>query len=310
MLVGQTGPGRGQRQVVWAPALLWLVENHPRRSRAGASRRGSARCGHAKTEPFRCCGIRGEGAPCGRQPGLVRRRMGVSQQSGAVALASNGSSLRATRPSNKGMKQTSVEHIGRSQLIPGVGRTVRAERAMARAQPKSRPKLRAAIPMDCYDGRDVDDSRTRADMACGSTASAAPVLFGVKRACLEGRWAPGQAGRSRSQASSLVGVAITSGSSQPSARRPCGPATLDEDESRLTSAEPWLRRSSSVRFPIRLWIDLLCDIVAIFLFARASYFVYRSSRTRGIARPPNKGMKQTSVERIGRSQLIPGVGHT
>ena len=123
MLVGQTGPGRGQRQVVWAPALLWLVEHHPRRSRAGASRRGSARCGHAKTEPFRCCGIRGEGAPCGRQPGLVRRRMGVSQQSGAVALASNGSSLRATRPSNKGMKQTSVERIGRSQLIPGVLRT-------------------------------------------------------------------------------------------------------------------------------------------------------------------------------------------
>jgi len=27
-------------------------------------------------------------------------------------------------PQNKGMKQTSVEHIGRSQLIPGVGRTV------------------------------------------------------------------------------------------------------------------------------------------------------------------------------------------
>jgi hypothetical protein len=26
---------------------------------------------------------------------------------------------------NKGMKQTSVEHIGRSQLIPGVGRTCR-----------------------------------------------------------------------------------------------------------------------------------------------------------------------------------------
>ena len=26
-------------------------------------------------------------------------------------------------PSNKGMKLTSVEHIGRSQLIPGVGRT-------------------------------------------------------------------------------------------------------------------------------------------------------------------------------------------
>ena len=26
--------------------------------------------------------------------------------------------------------------------------------------------------------------------------------------------------------------------------------------------------------------------------------------------PPNKGMKQTSVERIGRSQLIPGVGWT
>jgi hypothetical protein len=28
-------------------------------------------------------------------------------------------------PHNKGMKQTSVEHIGRSQLIPGVGRTIR-----------------------------------------------------------------------------------------------------------------------------------------------------------------------------------------
>ena len=28
-------------------------------------------------------------------------------------------------PSNKGMKQTSVEHIGRSQLIPGVGPTFR-----------------------------------------------------------------------------------------------------------------------------------------------------------------------------------------
>jgi hypothetical protein len=27
-------------------------------------------------------------------------------------------------PPNKGMKQTSVEHIGRSQLIPGVRRTV------------------------------------------------------------------------------------------------------------------------------------------------------------------------------------------
>ena len=32
---------------------------------------------------------------------------------------------RATRPANKGMKQTSVEHIGRSQLIPGVLRTDR-----------------------------------------------------------------------------------------------------------------------------------------------------------------------------------------
>ena len=29
-----------------------------------------------------------------------------------------------TRRPNKGMKQTSVEHIGRSQLIPGVGLTV------------------------------------------------------------------------------------------------------------------------------------------------------------------------------------------
>jgi hypothetical protein len=27
-------------------------------------------------------------------------------------------------PSNKGMKQTKPEHIGASQLIPGVGRTV------------------------------------------------------------------------------------------------------------------------------------------------------------------------------------------
>jgi hypothetical protein len=31
----------------------------------------------------------------------------------------------ATAPPNKGMKQTSVERIGRSQLIPGVGRTYR-----------------------------------------------------------------------------------------------------------------------------------------------------------------------------------------
>ncbi len=38
---------------------------------------------------------------------------------------------RATRPPNKGMKQTSVEHIGRSQLIPGVGQTV-AKSIMAR----------------------------------------------------------------------------------------------------------------------------------------------------------------------------------
>jgi hypothetical protein len=33
-----------------------------------------------------------------------------------------------TAASNKGMKQTSVEHIGRSQLIPGVGRTIVASR--------------------------------------------------------------------------------------------------------------------------------------------------------------------------------------
>jgi hypothetical protein len=35
----------------------------------------------------------------------------------------------ATRLPNKGMKQTSVEHIGRSQLIPGVGLTSREGRA-------------------------------------------------------------------------------------------------------------------------------------------------------------------------------------
>jgi hypothetical protein len=29
-----------------------------------------------------------------------------------------------TEQPNKGMKQTSVEHIGRSQLIPGVGRAL------------------------------------------------------------------------------------------------------------------------------------------------------------------------------------------
>jgi hypothetical protein len=33
-----------------------------------------------------------------------------------------------TRQSNKGMKQTSVERTGRSQLIPGVGRTYEGER--------------------------------------------------------------------------------------------------------------------------------------------------------------------------------------
>ena len=32
--------------------------------------------------------------------------------------------------------------------------------------------------------------------------------------------------------------------------------------------------------------------------------------SRGATMPPNKGMKQTSVERIGRSQLIPGVRRT
>jgi hypothetical protein len=37
-----------------------------------------------------------------------------------------------TTPSNKGMKLTSAEHIGRSQLIPGVRRTV-AERAIRAA---------------------------------------------------------------------------------------------------------------------------------------------------------------------------------
>jgi len=40
-----------------------------------------------------------------------------------------GSSRRAMVPSNKGMKQTSVEHIGRSQLIPGVRRTSQASTA-------------------------------------------------------------------------------------------------------------------------------------------------------------------------------------
>ena len=43
--------------------------------------------------------------------------------------------MNATLP-NKGMKQTSVEHIGRSQLIPGVGQTL-VWRAMANA-PASR----------------------------------------------------------------------------------------------------------------------------------------------------------------------------
>jgi hypothetical protein len=35
----------------------------------------------------------------------------------------------ATTPSNKGMKLTSVERIGRSQLIPSVGQTFLWERA-------------------------------------------------------------------------------------------------------------------------------------------------------------------------------------
>jgi hypothetical protein len=34
------------------------------------------------------------------------------------------------------------------------------------------------------------------------------------------------------------------------------------------------------------------------------------TRVGGITELPNKGMKQTSVEHIGRSQLIPGVGQT
>jgi hypothetical protein len=37
----------------------------------------------------------------------------------------NQAARRITRPPNKGMKQTSVEHIERSQLIPSVGRTRR-----------------------------------------------------------------------------------------------------------------------------------------------------------------------------------------
>jgi len=51
---------------------------------------------------------------------------------------------------NKGMKQTSVEHIGRSQLIPGVRRTDRnaaVRRAMAytpaHEQPESLSRLSA-----------------------------------------------------------------------------------------------------------------------------------------------------------------------
>ena len=37
-------------------------------------------------------------------------------------------------PQNKGMKQTSVEHIGRSQLIPGVGPTFASAKTMTIAE--------------------------------------------------------------------------------------------------------------------------------------------------------------------------------
>ena len=47
----------------------------------------------------------------------------MSKRPGAARHREQSSLERAATPPNKGMKQTSVEHIGRSQLIPGVRRT-------------------------------------------------------------------------------------------------------------------------------------------------------------------------------------------
>ena len=272
MLVGQTGPGRGQRQVVWAPALLWLVENHPRRSRAGASRRGSARCGHAKTEPFRCCGIRGEGAPCGRQPGLVRRRMGVSQQSGAVALASNGSSLRATRPSNKGMKQTSVEHIGRSQLIPGVRRTEPVSRDLRGSCGQPPARRQSGEPTKLMLVGQTGPGRGQRQVVW------APALLWL----VEHHPRRSRAGASR-RGSARCGHAKT---------EPFGCCGI-RGEGAPCGRQPGLVRR-------RMGVSQQSGAVAL---------ASNGSSLRA-TRPSNKGMKQTSVEHIGRSQLIPGVVRT
>ena len=51
-------------------------------------------------------------------------RTPMSKRPGAARHREQSSLERAATPPNKGMKQTSVEHIGRSQLIPGVLRTI------------------------------------------------------------------------------------------------------------------------------------------------------------------------------------------
>jgi hypothetical protein len=49
---------------------------------------------------------------------------------------------------NKGMKQTSVEHIGRSQLIPGVGPLWRSEGVRIRALTGLRQMRITSTPYD------------------------------------------------------------------------------------------------------------------------------------------------------------------
>ena len=62
-----------------------------------------------------------------------------------LATVREASVTEGAAPPNKGMKLTSVEHIGRSQLIPGVGRTSpRVKKAPAGADASCGPHGQSA----------------------------------------------------------------------------------------------------------------------------------------------------------------------
>jgi hypothetical protein len=70
--------------------------------------------------PYVCILKARSSATCGALPAGKRLS---ARQPPTFLTAQNRQGRRITTASNKGMKQTSVEHIGRSQLIPSVGRT-------------------------------------------------------------------------------------------------------------------------------------------------------------------------------------------